>query len=67
MPKCDKKFCFVPPEHTDKIGRAVSFLSSFVGIQVVNDSAEYSRYIDIEKLINSKYVNGVKMTQEKKI
>ena len=54
----NKKICFVPPEYKDKIMCAVPFLSSKGDIEVRNDSAEYSRYINIEKLINSKYVNG---------
>ena len=65
--KCDKKICFVPPEYKDKIRCAVPFLSSKGDHEIKNDSAEYSRYINIEKLINSKYVNGVVMTPEEKL
>lgn len=65
--ECDKKFCFVPPEYKDKIKCAVPFLSSKGDTEVRNDSAEYSRYINIEKLINSKYVNGAQMAQKKEI
>ena len=61
----DKKFCFVPPEYKDKIKCAVPFLSSKGEPEVRNDSDEYSRYINIEKLINSRCVNGIQMSYEK--
>lgn len=58
---CPKKFCFVPPEESQYYKCAVAFRSVAGLGEIRNDTAEYSRYINLTKMINSKTVCGNKM------
>ena len=57
----DKKICFVPPEDAASINCAIPFQSSAGKTEVVNDTLEYARYIDLNRLINAKKVCGKHM------
>ena len=63
--KAKKKFCFVPPEDAGLIKCGVPFKSAKEKKEVGNDTLEYSKYIDIEKLINAETVCGLNMTKAK--
>ena len=58
---CNKKFCFVPPADAGKVSCAVPYKSANGQDEINNDTSEYARYINVEKLINSRYANGLNM------
>lgn len=57
---CDKKICFIPRDEKVEIKSGIHFESATQGM-ITDDTSEYCRFIDIEKLINAKYVCGNKM------
>ena len=55
-----KKICFLPCGCDADINCGIQFKSA-VGKEVLNDTDEYSRYIDVSKMINSQKVCGAHM------
>ena len=55
-----KKICFIPRNSGANINCAIRFMSA-MGDEVDNDTAEYSRYINLTKMINAKRVCGKHM------
>lgn len=55
-----KKICFVPANSTSKIKSAIRFKSA-TGEVIHNDTAEYSRYVNLTKIINAEKVCGSHM------
>lgn len=58
---CDKKICFLPPEEARNYKCGISFKSSAGEKEIKGETDEYSRYINLTKMINSKTVCGNKM------
>lgn len=56
----NKKICFVPKNYLIKRKSFVVFKSE-KGLDIIDDTSEYSRYINLTKMINAKYVNGRNM------
>lgn len=54
---CNKKICFIPKNETFPMKSGIVFKSAQEDV-INDDTSEYSRYIDLELLINSKYVCG---------
>ena len=55
-----KKLCFIPGKSTSNIKCGIRFKSA-VGKEIYNDTDEYSRYVNITKMINAKTVCGNSM------
>lgn len=55
-----KKICFVPVGDSECIRCGIPIRSA-TGDMVLDDTAEYSRYVDLTKLINSRRVSGSHM------
>lgn len=60
----NKKFVFIPPEDGNmNLKSGICFKSARGLEEIKNDTSEYARYINIEKLINSRSVCGKYMEQ----
>lgn len=57
---CDKKICFVPPKEKS-ISCGISFESARNSSEIIDDTSEYARYINIKRVINAQHVNGKKI------
>lgn len=55
-----KKFCFVPAKSASMINCGIRFKSAD-GNEIRDDTSEYSRYINLTKMINAKSVCGKRM------
>lgn len=59
----NKKICFVPDNQVMKGMNRKSFVifKSEKGLNIIDDTSEYSRYINLNRMINAKYVDGRNM------
>lgn len=56
-----KKIMFTPPDDAKRFKCAIAFKSAAGNSEITDDTSEYSRYINLTKLINSKRVSGTFM------